>query len=58
MHMPFILTRVGEPRHCQGTVLCDWTASTTESVVRARGSNVFGLAADGRIRRVTGFWSG
>jgi uncharacterized protein YndB with AHSA1/START domain len=56
MHMPLTLARAGEPRQCQGMALCDWTASTADGVVRARGTNVFELAHDGRIRRVTGFW--
>ena len=56
MHMPLTLARAGEPRQCQGTALCDWTASSADGVTRARGTNVFELAKDGRIRAVTGFW--
>ena len=50
------LRRAGEPRHCQGVVLADWTASGPDGQVRAQGTNVFTLAADGLIESVTGFW--
>lgn len=57
VHLPMTLARAAEPRHCQGMVLCDWSASTADGTLRARGTNVFELAADGRIRAVTGFWA-
>jgi uncharacterized protein YndB with AHSA1/START domain len=49
--------RAGVPRHCQGMVLADWTASGPDGQVRAKGTNVFTLAPDGLIETVTGFWS-
>jgi uncharacterized protein YndB with AHSA1/START domain len=52
----FRLQRSGAPRHCQGVVLADWTASGPDGQVRAQGTNVFSLGADGRIEAVTGFW--
>lgn len=55
--MPGItLKRTGDPRHCQGTVLADWAATTAEGQPRGTGTNVFELGADGRITSVTGFW--
>ena len=50
------LTRVGDVRHCQGTVLADWTAAGADGQPRGRGTNVFTFAPDGRIASVTGFW--
>lgn len=47
-----VLKRDGDARHCQGTVLVDWTAGP------AVGTNVFRLAGDGRIADVVGFWKG
>ena len=52
----FRLRRSGEPRQCQGVVLADWTASGPDGQVRAQGTNVFALGADGLIESVTGFW--
>lgn len=57
MHMPMSLARSGEPRHCQGSALCDWSASGADGTIRARGTNLFEFAADGSIRAVTGFWA-
>jgi uncharacterized protein YndB with AHSA1/START domain len=57
VHMPLTLVRTGEPRHCQGAALCDWAASSGDGTVRARGTNLFEFAADGRIHAVTGFWA-
>jgi uncharacterized protein YndB with AHSA1/START domain len=42
----FIMERQGEVRHCQGTVLADWSAKN------AAGTNVFSLVA-GKIAAVT-----
>ncbi len=54
--MPGIrLQRKGNIRHCQGTVLADWVAVTTDGQVRMTGANVFVLGRDGRIASVTGF---
>jgi uncharacterized protein YndB with AHSA1/START domain len=52
----FRLQRSGEPRHCQGVVLADWTASGPDGQVRAQGTNVYALGLDGSIESVTGFW--
>jgi uncharacterized protein YndB with AHSA1/START domain len=52
----FRLQRDGNARHCQGTVLCDWTAVGPDGQEKARGSNVFTLDPDGKIASVTGFW--
>ena len=52
----FRLTRSGDPRHCQGVVLADWTATGPDGQVRAKGTNVFTLGAEGLIESVTGFW--
>ena len=51
------MTRDGAVRHCQGTVLVDWTARGADGQERGRGTNVFALGADGRIEAVTGFWN-
>jgi uncharacterized protein YndB with AHSA1/START domain len=50
------LQRTGDARHCQGTVLADWTAAGPDGVPRAHGTNVFTLNHEGRIESVTGFW--
>ena len=52
-----VLARQGDARQCQGTALVDWVASGPDGAVRARGTNVFELAPDGRIARVTGIWA-
>ncbi|HXK09538.1 MAG TPA: SRPBCC domain-containing protein [Vicinamibacteria bacterium] len=52
-----VLERQGEARQCQGTALVDWAAKGPDGVVRAKGTNVFELAPDGRISCVTGIWS-
>lgn len=50
------LTRDGDIRHCQGTVLADWVARTGDGAARARGTNLFIFGAHGLIESVTGFW--
>jgi uncharacterized protein YndB with AHSA1/START domain len=50
------LHRNGDARHCQGTVLADWTAAGPDGAPRGKGTNVFALGPDGRIESVTGFW--
>jgi uncharacterized protein YndB with AHSA1/START domain len=50
------LQRKGDARHCQGTVIVDWTATGADGAARGQGSNVFSLGPDGRIDTVTGFW--
>jgi hypothetical protein len=55
--MPGIrLQRQGEIRHCQGTVLADWSATASDGAVRMSGTSVFVLGGDGRIQAVTGIW--
>ena len=57
MYMPGLaLRRAGEPRQCQGRGLVDWVAEGPDGAERARGTNVFTLAPDGRLARVTGLW--
>ena len=51
------LSRDGEVAQCQGTAIAPWIAKAADGNVRGRGTNVFELGADGRIRRATGFWS-
>ncbi len=50
------MQRTGEPRHCQGTALVDWTASDAKGEPRGKGTNVVQLDAHGKIARVVGFW--
>lgn len=58
LHMPgLVLERSGDVRQCQGTAVADWVAKGPGGVARGRGTNVFELAPDGRIRRVVGFWA-
>jgi len=52
-----VLERQGEARICQGVALVDWAVKGPDGNPRAKGSNVFELAADGRIARVTGLWA-
>ncbi|HEX5050984.1 MAG TPA: SRPBCC domain-containing protein [Planctomycetota bacterium] len=57
MFMPgIVMTRAGEPRHCQGTALVDWTAADAAGKPCGKGTNVVRLAADGRIASVVGLW--
>jgi uncharacterized protein YndB with AHSA1/START domain len=56
--MPGIrVQRAGEVRHCQGTVLAEWTAATADGQPRGAGTNVFLMGADGKIASVTGIWN-
>jgi uncharacterized protein YndB with AHSA1/START domain len=58
LHMPgLVLERNGDVRHCQGTAIADWVAKAPDGAIRARGTNVFELAPDGRIARVVGLWA-
>jgi uncharacterized protein YndB with AHSA1/START domain len=50
------LTRRGDVRHCQGTLLVGWTGTTAAGQPRGSGTNVFTLSADGVIASVVGFW--
>jgi uncharacterized protein YndB with AHSA1/START domain len=51
------LERRGEVRHCQWHVLADWVALAADGQERGRGTNLFVIDADQRIREVTGFWA-
>jgi uncharacterized protein YndB with AHSA1/START domain len=51
------LQREGDVRHCQGIVLADWVARSTDGHERARGTNVFLINSRGLFESVTGFWS-
>jgi hypothetical protein len=51
------LERHGEIRHCQWHVLADWVAIESQGKERGRGTSLFELDADGRILKITGFWS-
>jgi uncharacterized protein YndB with AHSA1/START domain len=54
--MPGIgLRRLGDVRHCQGTVLADWTAVGSDGKERATGTSVFVFNPDSKIESVTGF---
>ncbi len=54
--MPGIrMQRKGDVRHCQGTVLADYVARSSDSLERGSGTNVFRFGADGRLEDVTGF---
>lgn len=54
--MPGIrMQRRGDVRHCQGTVLADFVARSSDGQDRASGTNVFVFGADGRLEWVTGF---
>jgi uncharacterized protein YndB with AHSA1/START domain len=54
--MPGIrMERKGGVRHCQGTVLADWTALDGKGTERMSGTNVFVFSSDGKIASVTGF---
>lgn len=58
IYMPgMTLRRAGEPRQCQGTGVVDFVAEGPDGSAKARGSNVFTLAPDGRLARVTGLWA-
>ena len=52
-----VLERQGDARSCQGLALVDWSVMGPDGNPRARGTNVFELAKDGRIARVTGVWA-
>jgi len=50
------LKRVGEPRHCQGMALVDWTMTGLDGAERGKGTNAFVFGPGGKIEWVTGFW--
>jgi uncharacterized protein YndB with AHSA1/START domain len=51
------LTRTGDVRHCQGTVLADWTAAGPDGKAMGKGTNVFQMGPDGKIQSATGLWN-
>jgi len=51
------VARDGDVKECQGVAIAPWIARGADGTERGRGTNVFGLAPDGRIRLATGFWS-
>jgi len=53
----FRMERRGDVRQCQGLVLADWVALTTDNQERGRGTNVFAFGSDKKIEAVTGFWA-
>ncbi len=50
------LKRDGDVRHCQGTVVANWTAVASDGTPRGRGTNVFQMSPDGRISAAVGLW--
>ena len=50
------MERQGQVRQCQGLVLADWVALTTDNKERGRGTKVFAFGPDTKIEAVTGFW--
>jgi uncharacterized protein YndB with AHSA1/START domain len=50
------ITREGNVRHCQGTVLADWVARGADGQEKGRGTNVFVFGPAGDIQSVSGFW--
>lgn len=53
------LQRTGNVRHCQSTVLADWTATGlgADGKTQATGTNVFVFDADAAIASVVGIWN-
>jgi len=50
------IVRNGPIHHCQGTALCEWTATGGDGAERGRGTNIFTFDAEGRITDVVGLW--
>ena len=48
------MQRTGDVRHCQGTVLAEYVARSTDGQERATGTNVFVFDGKGRLEHVTG----
>jgi uncharacterized protein YndB with AHSA1/START domain len=56
-HMPHVvLEREGAVQTCQGVAIARWIVRAPDGSERGRGANVFELAPDGRIAKVTGLW--
>jgi uncharacterized protein YndB with AHSA1/START domain len=51
------MCRKGGVRHCQGTVLTDWVATSGDGKELMSGANVFVMAPNGQIQDVTGLAS-
>ena len=49
------MKRSGDVRHCQGTVLADFTLAGPDGVARGSGTNVFVFGPAGQIESATGF---
>jgi uncharacterized protein YndB with AHSA1/START domain len=49
------MRRRGEVRHCQGTIVADWVATSGDGKELMSGTNVFQMGADARIHSATGF---
>jgi uncharacterized protein YndB with AHSA1/START domain len=57
-HMPGVrIERRGRVRQCQGTAVADWVTLGADGRELGQGTNVYDLAADGRIARVVGLRS-
>ncbi len=48
------IARSGDVKECQGVAIAPWVARAVDGAERGRGTNVFGLASDGRIKLATG----
>jgi len=48
------MQRRGKVAHCQGTVLAEWAAITTDGAEKMSGTNVFVFSPDGKLESVTG----
>ncbi|MFI5246564.1 MAG: SRPBCC domain-containing protein [Gemmatimonadales bacterium] len=51
------MKRIGDVRHCQGTVLADYAVAGPDGNERGRGTNVFVFGPAGQIETATGFVS-
>jgi uncharacterized protein YndB with AHSA1/START domain len=51
------IVRSGNVRHCQGSVLAEWTAIGQDGQPRGHGTSLFALDPDGSIAAITGFWA-
>jgi len=50
------ISRNGEVQECQGVVLARWIVQKADGTEASKGTNMFLLSPEGRIRRVIGFW--
>ena len=51
------MERRGQIHQCQGLVLAEWVALTSDNKKRGHGTNVFAFGSDTKIEAVTGFWT-